>query len=83
MRVTVTVNGERREYDVEPHATLAEMLRGRADCDDGTCGACTLFVDDDEIRSCLILSVQCHGSRVDEKVVSPPGSGMCDLRLQA
>ena len=83
MRVTMTVNGRRRELDVDPHTTLAESMRGGVDCDDGTCGACTILVDDDEIRSCLILTVQCHDRRVDASAFSPPGSGTSALRLQA
>ncbi|BEL03543.1 hypothetical protein Q0Z83_017340 [Actinoplanes sichuanensis] len=71
MRVTLTVNGTTRALDVDPGRTLADVLAHPAACSDGTCGSCTLTLDGDEIRSCLMLAVQASGSRV----VTTPGGG--------
>ncbi|MBB2940664.1 carbon-monoxide dehydrogenase small subunit [Actinoplanes lutulentus] len=62
--MTVTIDGDHREFDIDPRLTLADLVRGGAACPDGTCGACTVLLDGDEIRSCLILGVQCHGAHV-------------------
>ncbi|WP_433831110.1 hypothetical protein ACQP2E_12640 [Actinoplanes sp. CA-015351] len=64
MLVTVTIDADRREFDIDPRLTLADLVRGGPACPDGTCGACTVLLDGDEIRSCLILAVQCHGAHV-------------------
>ncbi|BCJ46697.1 hypothetical protein GCM10010168_37810 [Actinoplanes ianthinogenes] len=69
MRVTLAVNGAHRELDVEPHRSLAAVLRdhgrlGAPGCADGTCGGCEAVVDGEVIRSCLMLAVQCDGARV-------------------
>ncbi|MGX6607938.1 2Fe-2S iron-sulfur cluster-binding protein [Micromonosporaceae bacterium Da 78-11] len=62
-------NGDRRDLDLEPHRTLGEVLREvcgptstRLGCTDGTCGGCTVLVDGEAIRSCLMLAVQTDGS---------------------
>ena len=67
----MVINGDRDELNLEPHRTLADVLRKdesltsvRLDCADGTCGACTVIVDDEAIRSCLILAVQADGAQV-------------------
>jgi carbon-monoxide dehydrogenase small subunit len=69
--VSMTVNGTRRELNVEPHETLADVLRERLDltgtkigCNRGDCGACTVLVDGQAILSCLTLAIQCHGKSV-------------------
>lgn len=65
------VDGTRHDLDVPPHRTLAAVLRDdcgvtgcRIACTDGTCGACAVLVDGDEVRSCLMLAVQGDGARV-------------------
>ena len=59
----MTVNGTRRELNVEPHETLAEVLRERLDltgtkigCNRGECGACTVLIDDIPNYSCSTLT---------------------------
>ncbi|MEU4426672.1 2Fe-2S iron-sulfur cluster-binding protein [Actinoplanes sp. NPDC024001] len=65
MRVKPTIDGTPRQLDVEPHRTLADVLNGvPVACADGTCGACMVLADGDEIRSCLMLAVQSDGVRI-------------------
>ena len=59
------------EMEVEPRTTLADCLRHQAGltgthvgCAHGVCGACTVIVDGEAVRSCLMLAVQAKGSRV-------------------
>jgi carbon-monoxide dehydrogenase small subunit len=70
-RVTVTVNGERRAADVEPRLLLAHLLRQgfgltgtHTGCDTTSCGACTVLVDDQPVKSCTMLAVQADGHAV-------------------
>jgi aerobic carbon-monoxide dehydrogenase small subunit len=69
--VELTVNGEAIAAEVEARRTLADFLRvdaGRTGvhigCEHGVCGACTVIVDGDPVRSCLMLAVQAHGTTV-------------------
>ncbi len=71
MRTILNVNGERYELDVEPRRTLADALREdcgltgtHVGCEHGACGACTVLVDDQAVRSCLMLAVQCDGAEI-------------------
>jgi carbon-monoxide dehydrogenase small subunit len=71
MRITLTVNGEPRDLDVEPRRTLADALREDCGltgthlaCEHGVCGACTVIVDGEAVRSCLMFAVQCDGAAV-------------------
>ena len=70
--VALTVNGARREVDIESRMTLADCLRSslgltgtHLGCEHGVCGACTVLVDGRSVRSCLMLAVQAHGARVE------------------
>jgi carbon-monoxide dehydrogenase small subunit len=70
-RVSVVVNGRGVEADVEPRRLLADFLREDAHlygthlgCEHGVCGACTVLVDGEPVRSCLMLTVQADGSEV-------------------
>src|SRR4051812_37727840 len=70
--ITVVVNGETVHETVEPRQTLVDFLRetlaltgSHVGCEHGICGACTVRVDGTVVRGCLILAVQCDGSRVD------------------
>ncbi len=70
-QVELTVNGERREGAVEARKTLADFLREdlaltgtHLGCEHGVCGACTVLVDGEPARSCLMLAVQARGSAV-------------------
>jgi aerobic-type carbon monoxide dehydrogenase small subunit (CoxS/CutS family) len=71
VRVMLTVDGERHDLDVDTGRTLADVLGAecgiagyRVACSDGTCGACAVTLDGDEIRSCLMLAVQADGAEV-------------------
>jgi carbon-monoxide dehydrogenase small subunit len=69
--VRVTVNGRPYERTVEARKTLADFLREDCEltgthlgCEHGVCGACTVVVDGEAVRSCLMFAVQVHGSRI-------------------
>ncbi|GAA4985370.1 (2Fe-2S)-binding protein [Kineococcus glutinatus] len=71
MRVEFDVNGERRSVDVEPRRHLADVLRDELGltgthlaCEHGVCGSCTVLLDGEAVRSCLLLAVQCEGRSV-------------------
>jgi carbon-monoxide dehydrogenase small subunit len=71
-RVTVEVNGERYEHEVEARRLLVHFLRDDLDltgthvgCDTGNCGACTVIVDGAAIKSCMMLAVQADGSSIE------------------
>jgi aerobic carbon-monoxide dehydrogenase small subunit len=70
-RVSMVVNGRGVEADVEPRRLLADFLREdvhlygtHLGCEHGVCGACTVLVDGEPVRSCLMLTVQADGSEV-------------------
>jgi aerobic carbon-monoxide dehydrogenase small subunit len=65
--VSLTVNGETQSRLVEPRRTLADFLREDLDltgthlgCEEGVCGACTVLLDGQPVRSCLLFAVQAH-----------------------
>ena len=65
--ITVTVNGQKRHGVVEPRLLLSDFLRQElgltgthVGCEHGVCGACTVLMDGDSVRSCLVLAVQAH-----------------------
>ena len=66
--ITVTVNGKKHTKDVPVRLTLADFLRGELQltgthlgCEHGVCGACTILLDGQSARSCLMLAVQTDG----------------------
>ena len=70
-RVGITINGELREEEVEPRQLLAYFLRDQVGlkgtnvgCDTSSCGACTVLLDGDSVKSCTVLAVQADGSEV-------------------
>jgi aerobic-type carbon monoxide dehydrogenase small subunit (CoxS/CutS family) len=72
MTITVEVNGERYEREVDARLLLVHFLRDELDltgthigCDTGNCGACTVHVDGMAVKSCMLLAVQAHGTRID------------------
>ncbi len=81
-RITLTVNGEVREAEVETRLTLADFLRRELGltgthmgCEHGVCGACTVLVDGRSARSCLMLAVQAAGAAVETVEGLAPGGG--------
>src|SRR2546423_2986348 len=80
-RITVTVNGEEIEYDVEARRLLVHFLRDDLDltgthvgCDTGNCGACSIFYDGVLAKSCMLLAIQADGARI-ETIESLSGNG--------
>ncbi|HYO08804.1 MAG TPA: (2Fe-2S)-binding protein [Tepidisphaeraceae bacterium] len=71
VNVTLKINGQPRQFTVEPSATLAEVLRGPADltgtkvvCDRGSCSACTVMIDGTPVCSCMTLALDARGKEV-------------------
>jgi carbon-monoxide dehydrogenase small subunit len=71
MTITVHVNGTQYERTVEPRLLLSDFLRHElgltgthVGCEHGVCGACTVLLDDEPVRSCLLFAVQTHNHRV-------------------
>ncbi len=71
-KITVIVNGESRQAAVEPRLLLADFLRQtvgltgtHVGCEHGVCGACTVLVDGDSVRSCLMFAVQADGRSIE------------------
>jgi carbon-monoxide dehydrogenase small subunit len=67
--IRMTVNGREYTGQVEPRLTLADFIRNELDltgthlgCEHGVCGACTILVDGEAVRSCLLLAVQADGA---------------------
>ena len=70
-RVTITVNGRKRTADIEPRLLLAHLLRQglrltgtHTACDTTNCGACTVLVDGQPVKSCTMFAVQADGHEV-------------------
>ena len=91
--VEVSVNGRSYSANVEPRLTLADYLRERCGltgthlgCEHGACGACTVLLDGQAVRSCLVFAVQVDGQEVttvegiadDNGELSPVQSAMRD-----
>ena len=72
LSISLTVNGERRDVDLnDPRVTLLDLLREGLDltgtkkgCDRGQCGACTVLVDGRRINSCLALAISLDGADI-------------------
>lgn len=67
----LTVNGDTHDIEIEPRRTLAEALRQNCGltgthvgCEHGVCGACTIIVDGEPVRACLMFAVQAEGSDI-------------------
>jgi carbon-monoxide dehydrogenase small subunit len=82
MQIKLTVNGEARTADVEPRLLLVHYLRetlglraANVGCDTTSCGACTVLLNGESVKSCTVLAVQASGQEVvtAEGVVSPEG----------
>lgn len=71
MKISVTVNGQVREGDVEPRTLLVQFIREHLGltgtnigCDTSSCGACTVHVNGESVKSCTMLAVQADGADV-------------------
>ena len=71
MKVAMTVNGQAQEHDVEPRTLLVQFLREtcgltgtKVGCDTSSCGACTVLVDGESVKSCTMLAAQADGATV-------------------
>ena len=71
-RMSLTVNGEKRELVFDGYKTLLEVLREdlaltgtKHGCELGECGACAVLLDGEPVVSCLVLALECAGRRVD------------------
>jgi len=82
MKVELLVNGVLRSLDVEPRTTLVDCLRDNLDlhgvhtgCEHGICGACTVLIDGESARSCLMFAVQADGYSITtvESLAPAPG----------
>ena len=69
--VNVTVNGVSYQRSVEPRMLLSDFLRHElgltgthVGCEHGVCGACTILLDGESVRSCLMFAVQAHGHNI-------------------
>ena len=69
--VTLNINGASRTVEVEPRRTLADTLRDdcgltgtHTGCEHGVCGACTVLLDGEPVRSCLMFAVQANGRKL-------------------
>ena len=71
MKITVTINGVEQTHDVEPRTLLVHYIREHAGltgtnigCDTSSCGACTIHLDGEAVKSCTILAAQADGTAV-------------------
>ena len=71
MQIRVTVNGTAHEHDVEPRTLLVHYVREtlgltgtNVGCDTSSCGACTIHLDGEAVKSCTLLAVQADGSEL-------------------
>ena len=70
-RISLTVNGTRHDADVEPRTLLVHLIREglglrgtNTGCDTSSCGACTVLLDGESVKSCTVLAVQADGAEV-------------------
>ena len=69
MEISVTVNGSAHTHDVEPRTLLVQYIREQVGltgtnigCDTSSCGACTIHIDGESVKSCTVLAVQADGA---------------------
>ena len=88
--VDVTVNGVAARRTIEPRLLLSDFLRNElgltgthVGCEHGVCGACTVLLDEEAVRSCLVFAVQADGRTVTTVEGLTPGAGDALHPLQA
>lgn len=71
MKISLTVNGEKREVEVKPKTRLLDLIREdlgltgtKEGCGKGECGACTVIMNNKVVASCLVLAVQADGAEI-------------------
>jgi aerobic-type carbon monoxide dehydrogenase small subunit (CoxS/CutS family) len=71
VQVAVSINGKKVQKEVEPRLLLTDFIREECNltgthlgCEHGVCGACTILVDHEPVRSCLVFAVQADGSEI-------------------
>jgi len=87
MKVTLTVNGTPRDGEAEPRELLVYYLRANlgltgthVGCDTSQCGACTVLLDGDAVKSCTVLAVQASGHDVETVEGLASGDGLDPLQ---
>ena len=86
--ISVKVNGEDVQARVEPRKTLVDFLRDdlgltgtHIGCEQGVCGACTVRLDGEVVRGCLVLAVQCDGAQIETIEGLSDAGVLVDLQL--
>ena len=86
-RIAITVNGTRHEAEVEPRELLVYFVRERlgltgtkVGCDTTSCGACTVLLDGESVKSCTVLAVQSDGREVTTIEGLAPDGGLHPLQ---
>lgn len=89
-RYTLTVNGQAHAVETEPRRTLADVLREdcgltgtHLGCEHGVCGACTILMDGQPVRSCLMFGIQAEGAALRTVESLAAASGTLDSLQQA
>jgi carbon-monoxide dehydrogenase small subunit len=89
-RLDLTVNGESHRVTVEDRTTLADALREQCHltgthlaCEHGVCGACTVLVDGEAVRSCLLFAVQAVGTEITTVEGLTPTDGTLSVVQEA
>ena len=87
MKISFELNAKAIEADVPVRTTLADCIRHHlmqtgthVGCEHGVCGACTVIVDGDAVRSCLMLAVQAQGAKVTTVEGLTPPEGLSPLQ---
>ena len=85
--ITLTVNGETVSREVAVRLNLVDFLRhdlgftgSHVGCEHGACGACTVRLEGETVRGCLVLAVQADGCEVETIEGASDGDGLADLR---
>jgi aerobic-type carbon monoxide dehydrogenase small subunit (CoxS/CutS family) len=88
--ISLTVNGQRYEREIESRLSLADLLRHEFDltgthvgCEHGVCGACTVLIDGRSARSCLTFAVQADGCEITTIEGLAPATGKLNVLQQA
>ena len=91
MEITLSVNGDERTSDVEPRRLLVHHLRDdlgltgtNVGCDTSSCGACTVLLDGESVKSCTLLAAQADGhavTTIEGLAASGDGDGSAGARL--